>query len=92
MVFRTVFNIYPGDEIFVNYGENYWDDKRNSKVRQLSVESMSRHLDEIKLELDVVKEDNLKLVDQVESIKEALKEFFGVEPAEWLENMKTGEL
>ena len=34
MVFRTVFNIYPGDEIFVNYGENYWDDKRNSKVRQ----------------------------------------------------------
>ena len=50
---KTTYRINPGDELFVDYGENYWEDQSAKKVRQLSSESMSRHLDELLLDVNL---------------------------------------
>ena len=85
MQFRTVENIFPGDELFVDYGKNYWDDRETEKVRQLTIESLNRHMDEFEMEMQELRDQNNKLVEEIEHVKTALRQFFGVEPKEWVE-------
>ena len=79
MVFQTIRKIYPGDELFVDYGENYWADKSYNKVRQLSSESMSRHMDEMVGEINEIKEENARLSEMVVEIRSLLKDYFALQ-------------
>ena len=84
MVFTTIEDIYPGQELFVDYGQNYWADKENMKVRQLTQESMSRHLDLLQVEVSEMKSENEKLSSHIKVIKDTLRELFGEEVDQFL--------
>lgn len=73
MAFITTKQINPGEELFVDYGQNYWADKSYSKVRQLSVDSMNRHMDELTRQIDELRVENAQLSDTVEAIKDTLQ-------------------
>ena len=41
----TIADILPGEELFTNYGEHYWEGRTMKPVRQQTIQSLSKALD-----------------------------------------------
>ena len=73
MVFTTAQDIYPGEEIFSNYGDGYWTNRNVEPVMQRSVESINRHLKELNKQIVVLEEEREQIVHEVKALRRALE-------------------
>ena len=66
--FYTIKDVYPGEEIFINYGPTYWKNRWKRglfKIRQLSVEQVSQDFDNLELKFNKLQEEHDLLKMQV---------------------------
>ena len=73
IAFTTIENIYPGQEIFVDYGDQYWESREISRVRQLTTENLSRHISRLEEMVSDLRIENESLQGQIDQLKDMIE-------------------
>ena len=61
-------DVYPGEELFLNYGDLYWDGKGYPKLRQYDFKMFDREVNGLQEEVKELREENEKLKKKMKNL------------------------
>lgn len=71
-------DIYPGEELFINYGDLYWSDKDYKKIRKHDFEIFDQEIDNLQAKIGQLSQENQDLKESLEETKGYLDELWWI--------------